>query len=120
MCDSTEAIDNLYEKLGLTYCKDCRKFGSVECYYLCESNHAPFTAEKQLELIKRISKKRTFKRVHVKLGYKYILRLVNVEDGEPYQGLSNDSFEEALANLVLDLLRDVKRYEKNKIKEILR
>lgn len=119
MCEGS-AIDNLYEKLKLTYCKDCSKFGSVDCYYFCESNHAPFTAEKQLELIKQISKKRTFKIVHIKLGYKYILRLANVEDGEPYQGLSDSSFEEALANLVLDLLRDVKRYEKNKIKCILK
>ena len=54
------------------------------------------------------------------MTYKYILRLANVEDGELYQGLSNVNFEEALANLVLNLLRDVKRYEKNKIKEILK
>ena len=120
MCEEIEEVEKLYEVLGLFDCPTCMKRGSVDCYYLCENKHAPFTAEKQLELIKRISKKRTFKIVHPKIGYKYVLRLANVEDGEPYQGLSDDSFEGALANLVIDLLRDVKRYEKNKIKEILR
>ena len=95
-------VEKLYEFLDLKYCKDCRKFGSVDCYYLCENKYPEFTAEKQLNL---------FKWIAIRNGW---------YDENSYEG----TFEEALADLVLSILKSLKGYrkevEEERIKEILR
>ena len=117
MCDSTEAIDNLYEKLGLTYCKDCRKFGSVDCYYLCESNHAPFTAEKQLELFKFLTRHEKTEIYCRHINGKYRI-LVCTEDC--CADAMEDPFEEALASVTSDIWDLLSEEEKEEVKGILK
>ena len=117
MCNSTEAIDNLYEKLGLTYCKDCRKHGSVDCYYLCESNHAPFTAEKQFELIKWLGKHKQGLGIDFynewSVGVKF--------EWEAYKYTKESkSFEEALASVTCDIWDLLSEEEKEEVKGILK
>jgi len=45
-------IEKLYENVGLLYCSKCRHDSELDCIYMCESKYPPFTAEKQIGLIK--------------------------------------------------------------------
>lgn len=37
-------IEKMYENAGLFYCNKCRHDSELDCIYMCESKHPPFTA----------------------------------------------------------------------------
>lgn len=105
----TDNIQKLYEITGVYLCNmpdvDCSK----ECGK-CE-DYNPFTAEKQLELIKYLANIET---------------IATQFDGGDYQVLTESNFgnwcktfEQALASLTLELWQDLTDNQKQQIKEIL-
>lgn len=102
MCEEIEEVEKLYEVLGLFDCPTCMKHGSVDCYYLCENKHAPFTAEKQLELMKWLAKRNS------------------ICTDNWYDEAEHKTFEGALAGLMLRILKNLKGFEKDIEEERIR
>lgn len=78
-------------------------YGGIEEYY------PPFTAEKQLKLIKLLAK--------------YVIKIDNTDDefefSTVYTASKFSSFEESLANLINIIWQDLTEEEKQQVKEIL-
>ena len=110
-------IEELYSKAGLVYCNKCRHDSELDCIYMCESKHPPFTAEKQLELIKWLANNK------LGLGIDYFGKWsIGVEfEWEIYKHTKeNEIFEEALASLINSIWQDFTEEQKKQIVEILK
>ena len=105
-------IEKLYENVGLIYCNKCRHDSELDCLYMCESKYPPFTAEKQIELIKWLV--HNTKQIHI----------TDVNNGEfffsalTYESYMKVDFDEALASFINNLWQDLTE-ERTQIKEIL-
>lgn len=111
-------IEKLMQNAGLLYCKKCRHDSEIDCIYMCESKYSPFTAEKQLELIKWLAKRLDF-------GLEYYQdKTWAVQTQLSWEGYEviyeHKNFEEALAGLINTLWQDLTESEKAEIKEILK
>lgn len=104
-------IEELYSKAGLVYCGKCRHDSELDCIYLCESKHPPFTAEKQLELVKFLFKKAVYYSV---IDNKYWFYLDEVENA------NYKPFDEAIAEFINNLWKDFTEENKKQIVEILK
>lgn len=118
MCEEIEEVEKLYEVLGLFDCPTCMKHGSVDCYYLCENKHAPFTVEKQIELMKWLAKRNSIcidmsDKVYIATDYSIIDNWYNEE-------AEHKTFEGALAGLMLRILKNLKGSEKDVEEERIR
>lgn len=105
MCDTLEEYKETAEFSRTSYSSDDNNYITPEIKY------PPFTAEKQLELIKCLANIET---------------ISMQSDGEDYQVLtefeSGDwlaTFEQALASLILELWQELTDNQKQEIKEIL-
>lgn len=105
MCDTLEEYKETAEFSRTSYSSDNNNYMTPEIKY------PPFTAEKQLELIKCLANIET---------------ISMQSDGEDYQVLtefeSGDwlaTFEQALASLILELWQELTDNQKQEIKEIL-
>ena len=109
----TDNIQKLYEITGVYLCNmpdvDCSK----ECGK-CE-DYNPFTAEKQLELIKWLAQKESKLEIGYSPVYGYCIE--NPTDTCCYY--FGNQFDSALANLVNDLWQDLTDNQKQQIKGIL-
>ena len=101
-------VEKMYENVGLFYCNKCRHDSELDCIYMCESKHPPFTAEKQISLI-------------IFLSYKYnkglLINLRAIDKGIDIYDF--ELFGECLAKLVNELWQDLSEEEHKQIKEIL-
>ena len=109
-------IEKLYENAELLYCNKCRHDSELDCLYMCESKYLPFTAEKQLELIKWLAITRAIliKQNRIFVGF---------ETGNPKDLKCSENldlnFEETLAGLINTLWQDLTEEDKTGIKNIL-
>ena len=101
-------VTKLYENAGVEKDWNSTPYGGIEEYY------PPFTAEKQLELIKWLSKfNLRIEQPDYAKGYYFI---------ETHTGIYSKFlpiFEEALAKLINSLWQDLTDADKAQIKEIL-
>lgn len=107
-------ITKLYENAELLYCNKCRHDSEIDCIYMCEGKHPPFTAEKQIELIKWLKDNRKF---HTCGNW-----CTSVDStGETIEH-RDSKFEEALAGLINQLFaaQDLTEEEKEVLRGILR
>ena len=120
----TDNIQKLYEVAGVVKqtvtCSSCIYFG-VKCQNLpCPIDYPPFTAEKQLELIKWLAHK----------AHNGLLINKHITDGGASMVFDNlgyestpagsfISFEECLANLINNVWINLTEEERTQIKEIL-
>ncbi|MBQ2350135.1 MAG: hypothetical protein II393_02545 [Cytophagales bacterium] len=98
------------------YCNDCQYNMSAECPIRCPDNVAvypPFTAEKQIELIKWIAKKDCIFRVT------YEREFLWCSQTEWQSSFCYEEFEESLANLINTIWQDLTEEEKQQVKGIL-
>lgn len=91
------------------YCRECEAHIEDAMPYCKNAKYPPFTAEKQIELIKWLAK----------IGIK--IDKVNGEFTFSIFGIISDfsSFEESLANLINNIWKDLTEEEKKQVKRIL-
>lgn len=92
-------IEKLMQNAELLYCNKCRHDSEIDCIYMCESKYPPFTAEKQLELIKWC---------------------IDNYRGEIFDTIETEWFEEQLSAYINNLWQDLTEEEKTEIKEIVK
>lgn len=140
----TDYIVEMMETAGIEINKDssyvcnsyqngyCERFnhkcelGRTECslYDYKKDTYPPFTAEKQLELIKLLSKNRIGKDYKIleidrdEIDNLYYFSLTNKEDKCQSTYVSNKDFTQALAQLTTELM-NAGQLDKEKVKEIL-
>lgn len=95
-------IEKMYENAGLFYCNKCRHDSELDCIYMCESKHPPFTAGKQLKLIV----------FFVRKGFK-------VSFDNYTEDFSLESIQKSLAMAINNKWQSLTEKEKEQIKEIL-
>ena len=111
-------IEKMYENAGIKkwlYCNICnaQEYGLGLCAETnCEPFYPPFTAKKQLNIIKFLGKIRDF---HTCGRYCSALD----SEGDSVESLQ-DKFEESLAGVINKLWTDMSQEEKQQIKEILK
>ena len=127
-------IEKLYELAGITckdleFCKDCIYLKDNLCVSKQEfvEECLPFTANKQLELIKFIEK---IDWVDCLTTYFYAVRQLWVFIVSPVKEFSNEQlkyfasedkdFSQALSGLIIELWNDLTEQQRNEIKEILK
>ena len=101
-------IQKLYEITGV----DFVDFNT----YTLKDEYPPFTAEKQLELIKWVSNFKVYESVIHKDRKWFMCASIGCND---YCESRNESFEQALASLILELWKDLTDDQKLEIKRIL-
>ena len=104
-------IEKLYELAGAKYCDKCRHDSEFDCIYMCKIKYPPFTAEKQLELIKW-------------LAFRDYITIVAYISGEYHSehdkyNANEKSLEGCLARLINNFWQDLTEEEKAEIKRIL-
>lgn len=104
----TDNIQKLYEITGV----DSVGFNT----YTLKDEYPPFTAEKQLELIKWVSNFKVYESVIHKDRKWFMCASIGCND---YCESRNESFEQALASLILELWKDLTDDQKQEIKRIL-
>lgn len=104
----TDNIQKLYEITGV----DSVDFNT----YTLKDAYLPFTAEKQLELIKWVSNFKVYESVIHKDRKWFMCASIGCND---YCESRNESFEQALASLILELWKDLTDDQKQEIKRIL-
>lgn len=104
----TDNIQKLYEITGV----DSVGFNT----YTLKDEYPPFTAEKQLELIKWVSNFKVYESVIYKDHKWFMCASIGCND---YCESRNESFEQALASLILELWKDLTDDQKQEIKRIL-
>ena len=105
-------IEKMYRNAGLIYCDKCRHDRDIDCLYLCENKYPPFTAEKQLELIKWLVHKGV---LHITTSTRNEYRVFGFIKTGDYK----IEFEETLASYVNYLWQDLTEEGRKQIKEIL-
>ena len=104
----TDNIQKLYEITGV----DFVGFNT----YTLKDEYPPFTAEKQLELIKWVSNFKVYESVIHKNRKWFMCASIGCND---YYESRSESFEQALASLILELWKDLTDDQKQEIKRIL-
>ena len=104
----TDNIQKLYEITGV----DSVGFNT----YTLKDEYPPFTAEKQLELIKWVSNFKVYESVIHKDRKWFMCASIGCND---YCESRNESFEQALASLILELWKELTDDQKQEIKRIL-
>lgn len=84
--------------------------------YTLKDEYPPFTAEKQLELIKWVSNFKVYESAIHKDRKWFMCASIGCND---YCESRNESFEQALASLILELWKDLTDDQKQEIKRIL-
>lgn len=84
-------------------------------HYVCYG-YPPFTAEKQLELIKFVSNFKVYEMVKYKNRKWFMCASIGCDD---YYESRSESFDQALANLIINLWQDLINDQKQEIKKIL-
>ena len=107
MCDTLKEYKEIAEFSRTSYSSD------NENYMTPEIKHPPFTAEKQLELIKKVLEKGLLQLSRSSLGNIQFCNLGNAGD---YKA----EFDEALASFVINLWQGLSANQKQEIKEILK
>lgn len=103
-------VEKMYANAGIEKDWTAIGFGDIEdCY-------PPFTAEKQLRLLKKINKKWIIEMSYAIDAY-YITAHSN--NGKKEYLEVNNYFDEGLASIVNDLWQDLTEEERKQIKEIL-
>ena len=113
-------IEKLYELAGVN-CKPNYVYNKVPI--LSGLKYPPFTAEKQIELIKWLSKDDVVRIEKYTLSGETFYELAHTFDDwfEDYKyTYATESFEEALAGLINSLWQDLTEEEQNEIKNILK
>lgn len=105
----TNNIARLYELTGV----DSVGFNT----YTLEDEYPPFTAEKQLELIKFISNFKVYETLKQMGGKWFMCASIGCND---YYEARNTNFSQALASLVIELYNDLTEQQRNEVKEILK
>lgn len=95
------------------YCKDCTAHIEDAMPYCKSAEYPPFTAEKQIELIKWLAIKDCIFRLTYEREYLWCSQL------EWQSSFCYEHFEESLANLVNTLWQDLTEAERAEIKNIL-
>lgn len=90
------------------YCKECKAHIEDAMPYCKNAEYPPFTANKQLELIKKLGNIN----IDIDNGCYMSSEILKVE-------AHCDTFEETLAEFVNNLWQDLTETERNEIKEIL-
>ena len=111
-------VEKMYRNAESLYCNKCRRHSEIDCIYMCENKYPPFTAEKQLSLIKwLIQQNMTDYRIINYFEDSYYC-FYAWEEGFKESDLFK-SYEEALACLFNHLWQDLTEEERKQIKEIL-
>lgn len=111
-------IKKMYENAGFIQ-KRCKDYSCIMCDKQRDCNkYPPFTAEKQLKLIKWLSTKELKIRTNKQPYAVYIGLLGN--DNTCFYGCEGLFFEQTLAELVNIHWQDLTEEEKEQIKEILK
>lgn len=108
-------IEKMFENAGFIK-KQCKDYSCIVCEQNnnCEK-YPPFTAEKQLELIKWLSRnKKLFIRESSFSGNYYMEVTYNRGNG-----VDNPKFESCLASLINDIWQSLTDQEKEEIRRIL-
>lgn len=119
----TDKITKLYEVAGiackdLEYCKNCIYMKNNQCINKQEfiEDCLPFTAVKQLELIKFVSNFKVYEAV-IHKNRKWFM-CASIGCGDYYESRS-ESFDQAVAGLIINLWQDLTDDQKQEIKRIL-
>lgn len=119
-------IEKLYELAGANkilppicsdnekFCANCPEHIKDAMPYCKSASYPPFTAEKQLELIKWLIKKYKIIRIQHNLNLYYI----HIRD--IYTGKVHIELDEAIAGLINNLWQDLTETEQEEIREILK
>ena len=103
-------IEKMYENAGVELVADV-KFPTTDVNY--NVSFPPFTAEKQIELIKWLAKKDCMYRLTYERDFLWCSQL------EWQSSFCYESFEESLANLINTIWQDLTEEEKQQVKGIL-
>ena len=111
-------IEKLYENAGIKkeYCstyeanKQCE--GIVDCSECASAKYPPFTAEKQLEVVKFLLNKSVY--YDTDGDREYWFHISDEIENSKYR-----EFDEAIAECINKMWEDLRDYEKVQIKEIL-
>ena len=106
-------IEKMYENAELLYCNKCRHDSEIDCIYMCESKYPPFTAEKQIEIIKLLTQQSDLTISHFE---KWELWLF---DGQEYTQITGKDFTETLAKFINAYWKNLTETEKAEIRGIL-
>lgn len=109
----TDNIQKLYEIAGV---KQLEHPYYLLTYMIDGKPYPPFTAEKQLDLIKFVSNFKVYESVIHKDRKWFMCASIGCND---YCESRNESFEQALASLILELWKDLTDDQKQEIKRIL-
>lgn len=100
-------IEKMYENAGI---KPYKFYG----VYYHHIEYPPFTAEKQIDLIKWLIQK--YKNILIE--HKLNLFYINIRD--IYTGMVHIEFDETIAGLINNLWKDLTEQERTEIKKILK
>ena len=109
-------VEKLYKNAKLLYCDKCMHDSELDCIYLCENKYPPFTAEKQIELIKWLATRELKIKTQKQPCVTYIGILGQYEC---FYGIEETHFEQALAGVINYLWQDITEEEKEQIRNIL-
>lgn len=109
-------IEKMYENVELLYCNKCRHDSELDCLYMCENKYPPFTAEKQIEIIKFLIGKHASFNMFKNYEQKDLYMVYYECRYFPKQYLP---FEEALAESINYLWQSLTSEEKLQVKGIL-
>lgn len=123
-------IEKMYENAGIEKECNCTNYDS-RCFQDCTKceKYPPFTAEKQLELIKLLARKdygnyAESLLISIRDDYNYLSVGITTDFGSEcfYEDFTfdNKQFDEAIAGLINKLWQDLTDKEKEQIKEILK
>lgn len=112
-------ISKMFENAGFLK-KQCKDYSCI----VCEQNNScekypPFTADKQIELIKFLGSLKDYTVETDKFKGVYYVGCREAGSNNKHWG-SHNLFEEALAELVNDLWQDLTEQEKEEIRSILK
>ena len=123
-------VEELYELVGVEpRCNiyptfyDCAKHPHEKCEDCVEWEYPPFTAEKQIELIKLLQRKNVYKFSFSSTNDNSEYLFFAHKDNTPVQELivaGDKCYEEALASFINTLWQDLTEAEQNEIKNILK
>ena len=100
-------VEKMYSNAGIKKDWNSTPYGGIEEYY------PPFTAEKQLSLIKWIAEYKEECRITYEKEYKWCTQT------DWQSSFCYDNFPASLANLINNLWQDLTEEERKQIKEIL-